>query len=229
MEAREAIVNSTIYWLFRLLCRLDVKGMPRLPQSGPGVIITNHTSNLEGPLLYVMMRPRPTIAMAKAELWSFFATRMLMEAWKAIPLHRGRLDRKAMERSWKTLDEGKFLCIAPEGKRSKDGTLLRALPGATYFASERQVPIYPIVNWGCLGIGRELGHLRRPVVGLRVGYPFIVKKPEGGKWTGETRQAMADEMMYQLAALMPAELRGYYSDLSKSTTHYLDFQTPARA
>ena len=225
MELRERLVNSVIYWLFRLLCKLDVRGLARLPQAGPGVIITNHTSNLEGPLLYVLMRPRATIAMAKAELWGFFATRMLMEAWKAIPLHRGRLDRKAMERSWKTLDEGKFLCIAPEGKRSKNGKLLRALPGATYFASERQVPIYPLVNWGCLGIGKSLSHLRRPVVGLRVGHPFIVKKPEGGKWTGETRQEMADEMMYQLAALLPAELRGYYWDLSKMTTQYLDFNS----
>jgi 1-acyl-sn-glycerol-3-phosphate acyltransferase len=228
MEVRERFANSVIYWLFRLLCRLDVKGLESLPQSGPGVIITNHTSNLEGPLLYVLMRPRPTIAMAKVELWDFFATRMLMEAWKAIPLHRGRLDRKAMERSWKTLDEGKFLCIAPEGKRSKNGTLLRALPGATYFASERNVPIYPLVNWGCLGIGKSLAHLRRPVVGLRVGRSFIVKKPEDGKWTGETRQAMADEMMYQLAALLPASLRGYYWDLSKTTTHYLEFDQQSR-
>ncbi|MEI8094026.1 MAG: lysophospholipid acyltransferase family protein [Spirochaetales bacterium] len=229
MQPREALVNFVIFYLFRLLCRLDVQGMRRLPPVGPGVIITNHTSNLEGPLLYVMMRPRPTIAMAKAELWKFFATRMLMQAWKAIPLHRGRLDRQAMARSWKVLDDRKFLCIAPEGKRSKTGVLLRALPGATYFASERQVPIYPIANWGCQGIFGQLAHLRKPVVGLRVGLPFIVKRPEGGKWTSEARQAMADEMMYQLAALMPAALRGYYWDLSKTTTHYLDFKTPAHS
>jgi 1-acyl-sn-glycerol-3-phosphate acyltransferase len=229
MELREALVNPLIHNLFRLFTRLDVKGLHRIPANGPGVIITNHYSNLEGPLLYVVMRPRATIAMAKAELWSFFATRMLMQAWKAIPLHRGRLDRKAMTRSWKVLDDGQFLCIAPEGTRSKTGQLMRALPGATYFASERQVPIYPIVNWGCLGVGRSLLHLKRPVVGLRVGQPFTVKRPEGGKWTGETRQAMADEMMYQLAALLPAEFRGYYSDLSKTTTRHLDFKIPAHS
>ena len=31
-------------------------------------------------------------------------------------------------------------------------------------------------------------------------------------------------MMYQLAALMPEEYRGEYSDLSKATTQYLKFE-----
>ena len=34
---------------------------------------------------------------------------------------------------------------------------------------------------------------------------------------------IADEMMYQLAALLPEHYRGVYGDLSRMTTHYLQF------
>ena len=41
--------------------------------------------------------------------------------------------------------------------------------------------------------------------------------------TKEVRQQMVDEIMYQLAALMPEANRGYYSDASAATTRYLRF------
>ena len=37
------------------------------------------------------------------------------------------------------------------------------------------------------------------------------------------RQEMADEIMYQLAALLPEQYRGEYTDLSQMTTQYLNF------
>ena len=34
---------------------------------------------------------------------------------------------------------------------------------------------------------------------------------------------MADEIMYQIAALLPPENRGVYKDLEKATENYLEF------
>jgi ABC-type uncharacterized transport system ATPase subunit len=56
-----------------------------------------------------------------------------------------------------------------------------------------------------------------------VGKPFYVEKKTEGRITSDDRQKMADEMMYQIAAYLPEELRGYYSDLSKATTDYITF------
>jgi len=223
MGMRAALVNASIGLLFRIFCRIEDRDLKRLPLTGPAILISNHTSNLEGPLLYVRLRPRVTIAMAKVELWSFFATRMIMEAWGAIPLRRGRLDRRALARSSRVLADGQFLCIAPEGRRSPDGTLLRGQPGATWFAADKGIPIYPMVQWGCRDILRELAHGRRPRVTIRLGRPFLVRTPEGSKVHGDELQAMADEMMFQMAVCLPEELRGYYSDLSQKTTRYLEF------
>jgi len=223
MGIRATLINSTLGIVFRIFCRIDDRDLKRLPLTGPAILITNHTSNIEGPLFYVRLRPRPTIAIAKTELWKFFATRMIMEAWDAIPLRRGRMDRRALAKCVRVLDQGEFLCIAPEGKRSRDGTLLRGQPGATWFAADKGIVIYPMVQWGCLKIFHELAHLRRPRVTIRVGPPFRIRTPDHHVAHGDELQAMADEMMFQLADLLPVQYRGYYSDASLKSTQYLEF------
>jgi hypothetical protein len=41
--------------------------------------------------------------------------------------------------------------------------------------------------------------------------------------TGEVRQQMVDEIMYQLAALLPSAYRGDYANLDAATETYLWF------
>ena len=222
MGIRATVINSTLGLLFRIFVDIDDRDLRKLPRRGPAVLISNHTSNIEGPVFYIRLRPRSTIAMAKAELWSFFATRMIMEAWDAVPVKRGRLDRRAIARCAQVLKQGDFLCLAPEGKRSKDGKLLRGQPGATWFAADKGIPIYPLVQWGCRDIFHELAHFRRPKVVIKLGRPFLVRTPTGHAH-GDQLQAMTDEMMYEMAECLPEEYRGYYSDLSKKTTNYIQF------
>ncbi len=217
MGLRAAAINGGIGFLFRLLCDVDDRELKTIPASGPAVLIANHTSNLEAPLLYVRLRPRATIGLGKAELWKFGITRMMMKAWGAIPVKRGRLDRAALTRSSGVLERGDFLCLAPEGRRSRDGTLQRGLPGAIWFAAESGVPIYPIAQWGCRGLLGRLLRFQRPQVAIRVGRPFRVKASPART----ELQAVTDEMMAQLAALMPESMRGYYSNIDP-TTRYLE-------
>lgn len=227
MGIRSTLINNTLGLLFRLFVTIDDRDLKKLPARGPAILISNHTSNIEGPLFYVRLRPRPTIAMAKAELWKFFATRQIMEAWRAIPVRRGRLDRNALGQCARVLERGEFLCIAPEGKRSKDGTLLRGQPGAVWFALDREVPIYPMVQWGCRNILSDLLHLRRPKVTIKVGRPFVVRTPAGAKAHGEVLEHMADEMMIQMARQLPEKFHGVYAGQTDQTPVYLQFTGPA--
>lgn len=223
MGIRATVINAAIGFLFRTLCKIDDSDLKKIPAQGPAILISNHTSNLEGPFFYVRLRPRPTIAMAKIELWKVFATRMIMEAWDAVPVRRGRLDRQALRKCAQVLADGKFLCLAPEGRRSKDGALLRGQQGATWFAADKEIPIYPMVQWGCRDILHELAHLRRPRITIKVGRPFVVRTPGGAHPHGDDLQAMTDEMMYQMADQLPPQYRGYYADPSKKTTRFLQF------
>ena len=130
---------------------------------------------------------------------------------------------QAMKNCFKVLEEGDFLCIAPEGTRSKTGQLLRGKAGTTFIATQQKVPIIPMVHWGIIDLNKNARKLKRTNVTIKVGKAFFVEKKEEGRITSEDRQNMADEMMYQIAACLPEELRGYYHDLSKATTNYLTF------
>ena len=81
MKISERIVNSLLRGLFRILFKVDTSPLKEVMQEGPAIIISNHISIFEGPLLYVFMQPRPLIALAKKELWDKAVTRYLMNIW----------------------------------------------------------------------------------------------------------------------------------------------------
>jgi len=60
-----------------------------------------------------------------------------------------------------------------------------------------------------------------------VGNPFCLNAQ--GRVTREMRQQMTDEIMYRMAALLPPDYRGYYSDLSAATETYLRFPNPSES
>lgn len=223
MTIKERIINFSIRAAIDLFYKIDKSELSRIPLKGPAILITNHVSNIEGPLFYVNLRPRKTIAMAKAELFDNFFTSTVLSTWGAIPIKRGAADMQAMKSCFKVLERGDFLCIAPEGTRSKTGKLLRGKAGTTFFATQKRVPIIPMVHWGIINSPGHKKGLFRKKVSIRVGKPFYVEKKEEGRITSEDRQKMADEMMYQIARYLPEELKGHYSDLSKATTDYITF------
>lgn len=222
MSLQTRFLNSVIRFLFTLACKIDAHEFDKIPQEGPGILLSNHTTNLEGPLYYVFLRSRKATALGKQELWENVFTRMFMKAWNIIPIHRGQVDSTAMNQAMQRLDQGWFLGVAAEGTRSKTGALKSGRPGAAMFAARKHVPVYPLVHWGLMDIGRNLRRFKRTHVGVRVGKPFYVEVPEGEPNRGQLKE-ITNEMMYQLAAVLPEQYRGPFSDLSQATTTYLRF------
>jgi 1-acyl-sn-glycerol-3-phosphate acyltransferase len=223
MTFKEKVINSLIRSALNMFCKIDKEDLNKIPLKGPAILITNHVSNLEGPLFYVNLRPRKTIAMAKSELFDKFFTRTILSTWGAIPVKRGAADMQAMKSCFRVLEEENFLCIAPEGTRSKNGQLLRGKAGTTFIATQQKVPIIPMVHYGLVDLKGNAKKLKRTSVTIKAGRPFYVEKKEEGRINSTDRQNMADEMMYQIAKYLPEEFRGYYSDLSKATTNYITF------
>lgn len=89
---------------FRFACKVEIEGAEKIPQTGPAILITNHTTVFEGPLFYISLRPRHTIALAKRELWGHGLTRVAMEAWRSILVDRGGMDMKAIRGCFSVLD-----------------------------------------------------------------------------------------------------------------------------
>jgi 1-acyl-sn-glycerol-3-phosphate acyltransferase len=204
-----------------ILCRIDKRNLPQVPARGPLILVTNHISSLEVPLLFVHLQPRRMIGLAKIETWNSKVMGWLFDLWDAIPVRRGEADLEAIRRCLGVLKAGDILAVAPEGTRSYSGRLLRAQPGIVLIALRSGAPILPMAHWGGEDFGANLRRLRRTDFHIRVGKLFHLDA-NGKKVNGEIRQEMVDEIMSQIAVLMPEDYRGEYKNCV-TTPKYLRF------
>jgi len=222
MSIASYVVNNSIKQLTRLLCRIDDNQFARIPTKGPLIIATNHINFLEIPLLYTHLLPRPVTGFAKAETWDNPAMAYLFDLWQAIPIHRGEPDLKAIRLGLEALKNEKILAIAPEGTRSGHGRLGKGHPGIVLLAMQSGAPILPVVYYGGEQLSRNLTRMQRTNFHVVVGNQFYISANER-RITRSVRQKMTDEVMYQLAALLPPYYQGHYFDSHKASESYLRF------
>jgi 1-acyl-sn-glycerol-3-phosphate acyltransferase len=205
------------------MCRVDADQLKQVPTRGPLIIVSNHINFLEIPIIYTRLHTdSPVTGFAKAETWDNFFLGRIFDIWGAIPIHRGRADLTAIKRGVNALKQGHLLAVTPEGTRSNHGRLLPGQPGVAALALLSHAPLLPIVHYGHEKYKQEFYRLQRTNLHIVVGKPFVLDSL-GLKVTSEVRQQMTDEIMYQLAALLPARYRGAYADLSQATDQYLRF------
>lgn len=214
------VVNGTAWRLSRLACRIDDRELRRIPARGPLLLVTNHVNFLEIPLVLSHLQPRPVTGLAKAETWNSPLMGLLFNLWGAIPVRRGEGDVAAIRRVLGALDDGMIVAVAPEGTRSGDGRLRRAKPGIGLLAAHSSAPIMPVAFYGHEEIWSNVSRLRRTDFHIRVG-PLLSVRSDG-RWTSEKRQAVADEIMCQIAALLPPEYRGAYAAFPTGTPTLLE-------
>lgn len=214
------LINSAIRLYTNLTCRIDAPDLKDFPQHGPLIAIANHTGQIEAPLLFAHLQPRNITGWAKAEIWENWFLRWVFTTWGMIPLHRGEADMTALKLALKALAEGRIFGLAPEGTRNKTGKLIRAMPGTVIVALHSGAPILPIAHWGGESYLANLKRFKRTDFHIRLGKPFKLNVT-GVKVTSEIRQEIVDEMMYEIAKLLPEEYRGEYWDLSKATRRWL--------
>jgi 1-acyl-sn-glycerol-3-phosphate acyltransferase len=220
-------VIKTVKGLIRIICRVDEGWIEQVPMAGPLILVSNHINFLDIPLVFTHLQPRPLTAFVKVETWDNPIMGWLFNLYDAIPIERGAPDRTALHQGMAALKEGKILAISPEGTRSNDGCLKRGYPGVALVAQISRAPLLPLVFYGGENFHQNFHRLRRTDFHIRVGRQFWVNQ---GDRVGQRddRQAITDEIMYQLAALLPLQYRGSYSNLEKATTKYLTFE-PASA
>ena len=207
-----------------VMCRVDSKELAKVQQTGPLITYTNHTGMVEAPLFYTHLQPRKKLtAIAKIETWDNWFLNWVFTLWGIIPIHRGEADMVAMRKALEVLEKGYILGISPEGTRSREGKLLRAHGGIAMLALHSGAPLQPMAHWGGENFGKNVKHFKRTDFTVRVG-PVFHLDARGERVTKEVRQQMADEMMYQLARLLPETYRGEYADLEHATEKYLRYE-----
>ncbi len=219
---REAFVNIIIKFLLWVLCKIDYGTLSQIPKDGPLILFGNHINFLDAPLVFSYLWPRKFVSLVKKETFDSPFLRFLFNTWHGIPVNRGTADFTALKTALKALEDKKILVLAPEGTRTNDGKLIKGNPGILAIAQKSNAPIIPVGLYGTEKFHENFRKLKRTKVFFRVGTPFSLaldsKFPDQ-----QTRSLATDEVMFQLAKLLPEQNRGYYSDVENATTHYLRF------
>ncbi|ADU51225.1 1-acyl-sn-glycerol-3-phosphate acyltransferase [Thermaerobacter marianensis DSM 12885] len=177
--------------LFALGYRWDVRGVENVPAGGPLLVIANHFSWLDPPLVGTVL-PRNVHFMAKQELFRNPLAAWVLRRLGAFPVRRGQPDRWALRQALELLEQGRVVGLFPEGTRSR-GPLRPFEPGAALLAVKSGAPVLPVAIIGPYKLGRP--------VRVRIGTPFRVERG-GGEGSIE---AVADRMRKAIAALLAEE------------------------
>ncbi len=216
------LLNFILRILFKVLLSLEVVGLENVPPEGPLILMINHTGLLD-PVVAGGVMPREIVAMSKIENFRDPILGILVRLYGAFPVRRGEVDLQATRRALEVLHNGEVLLMAPEGTRSKECRLQPGHDGMTFIACRANAPILPTGITGVKDFGPNLKKLRRTDVKVVIGRPFRFRLSEG-KVKRDVLHQMTEEAMYQLAALLPPEYRGVYSDLGSATERLLVFE-----
>jgi len=187
-----------------------VVGLEHVPREGPLLVVANHLSFLEPPLIGTVI-PRRITFLALHELFEIRWLAIVLRAMSALAVKRGGArDLDAIKAALELLKHGEAVAIFPEGGRSITPGLLRANPGISLLAYRSGAPILPIGISGTERLeaaGRFVGaRFQRPRVRMVIGKPF---QPDfsGGR---PNHQEVADAVMRRVAELLPESYRGEY-------------------
>lgn len=199
--------------ILRIIARVDIQGFEKIPATGGAMIVSNHLGRLDA-MLGVVLANRDDIILMVADkyeqnaFWRFIGVNL-----DAIWLNREEADFQALREVTKRLNAGGITGIAPEGTRSKTESLLPGKSGAAYLACKTGVPIIPVALWGTEDrvVRSRFKRLRRLDIHIRIGDPLVLP-PLARKNRDEQLQADTDEIMCQIAAMLPPSYRGVYAN-----------------
>ena len=167
----QLVSNLLVFPIFRGLFRGSTRGLEHVPRQGPLVVVANHGSHLDPPLLGHALG-RPVAFMAKAELFEVPILGSIIRACGAYPVRRGASDREAIRTATAKLQDGWATGVFLDGTRQSDGRVNQPLPGAALLAARSGAPLLPVAiinSHRALGSGSSLPRL--VPIQLRIGEP----------------------------------------------------------
>ncbi|QDU84943.1 1-acyl-sn-glycerol-3-phosphate acyltransferase [Planctomycetes bacterium Pla163] len=143
------LMRSIIWLLLWPLERMTVVGLEKIPAEGGALVVANHQSMLDIPVIGTRVK-RSITFVARDTLRKNPILRFVLHTCGGITVKRGSADRAALAAIIAALEAGECVAIFPEGTRSKDGEVKAFQRGALVVAKRAGVPIIPV---GLAGTG----------------------------------------------------------------------------
>ncbi len=175
---REPVESLILYYLFKwsivspmlhLYFRGRIYGAENVPTSGPLIVVSNHASDFDPPILSSSMR-RPVAFMAKEELFKVPILKQAIALYGAYPVKRESADRSAIRSALQYLENGWATGVFLQGTRTADGRITDPKLGAALIAAKAKAPLLPVSLWGTHAIASKDSSMPRSVpLTVRIG------------------------------------------------------------
>jgi 1-acyl-sn-glycerol-3-phosphate acyltransferase len=171
METRTTHISGQ--WLWYEFCRtcfrlpsafvfhLRYSGQENIPSEGSVVVVSNHQSHLDPPLVGAGCR-RQMNYLARDTLYGFRPFDWLMSSLGAIPIDREGSGLAGIKQTLRRLKKGGMVVMFPEGTRTRDGTIGHFRPGFTTLAVRGRAAVLPAAVEGAYQVWPRRRKLPRP-------------------------------------------------------------------
>ena len=195
--------------VFRRLMDIEVSGQEHLPLTGGCILTTNHLSRLDTPLFLTCANRDDFCALVTDKYRSnpFFA--LFIKITSSIWINREIADHAAIRAALSKIKAGWMLGIAPEGTRSRVGSLIQAKSGTVLLAERAGVQIIPVGIQGTEECMAKLRRFNRPSIKVSYGAAYSMPSIDRNDRESSVRRN-TDEMMCRIAALLPEQYHGFY-------------------
>ncbi len=168
--------------IFKVFFRIRIVGRDRVPRDGGLMVVSNHISFADPPLVAVGL-PRPVDFMTMIEVFRKPVLGTLARALGCFPVDRSRADAGSAREAIRRLRAGHCVGIFPEGGiRLTEQSVLGGdpvfKPGAGLIALMGGAPILPVVIRDARKAYQWRNWFRRETISVTIGCPFCLWIPE---------------------------------------------------
>lgn len=205
-------IRWLIITIFNLIADIKVITIENVPAQGGFVLATNHIGIIDIAMFHYEF-DRYDMFIPVAEKWEKnYWIRLLGRSLNFLFVDRFNADWKAMRKMINLMEAGNSLVIAPEGTRSRTGALIEGKAGVAYLAARSGFPVVPVAITGTEDkvILDNIKHFRKSKITLTAGVPFTLP-PLPRENRDAVLQQYTDEIMCQIAAILPERYRGIYA------------------
>jgi 1-acyl-sn-glycerol-3-phosphate acyltransferase len=165
-------------FIFRVIFRTRITGRDRVPPEGGLLVVCNHISFADPPMVGVAMT-RPVEFLAMAELFRKPWLARIMHSVGAFPVDRSRVDHGAAREAIRRLRAGRCVVIFPEaGIRQGEQSVLGGdpvfKPGAGAIALLGHAAILPVIVRDTRKPYNWRNWFRRETMSATIGCPFCL-------------------------------------------------------
>ncbi|MBI4220515.1 MAG: 1-acyl-sn-glycerol-3-phosphate acyltransferase [Chloroflexi bacterium] len=211
--------NAAFRGTLALFCDYRVEGRHNVPRSGPLLVVANHQSNMDPPIMGVSL-PRNSRFLAKDGLFWLPPAALFLRAYGAHPVKRDQADFGAYQ--WVLgqlgLPNG-VVTMFPEGTRSPS-RMRKARPGIASLAIRSGATILPVGIAGTETFGTYMRVLYpKGRIRVSIGKPFRIA-PLPGPASREALEEITTEIMARIAVLIPESYHGHYAQVATREWKY---------